>query len=164
MSVKQEQSGITISTESCFVLSKYSFPTTANKKTFAFQSPIAQEQSSHSQLTTKKQAIKRQQANPFHNLSSSSNRSLLTHRRHQVLRRLSRLHTHTLLTQQINKQGGRTVILAYTSGVDGLVLLVALHVVDVHVEKVGGVHWSAFGLGVELGGEDGAGFVDHAWD
>jgi hypothetical protein len=117
-----------------------------------------------SRPSTNKQklTIKRQHPNPFHNLSSSSNSSLLTHRCHQILHRLSRLHTNTLLAQQINKQGRRTVVLAYTSGVHGLVRLVALHVLDVHVEEVGGVHWTAFGFGVELGGEDGAGFVDHA--
>ena len=37
-----------------------------------------------------------------------------------------------------------------------------LDAVKVRVKEVGGVEGPAFGFGVELGGEDGAGFVDHA--
>jgi len=80
---------------------------------------------------------------------------------HQVLNWLCRLDTHSLLGQDINQKRARTIILP--SWVDSLVILVALDVLDVHVEEVGGVHWAAFGFGVELCGEYGAGLVDHAF-
>jgi hypothetical protein len=73
------------------------------------------------------------------------------------------VNAHTLLAQEVDEQGRGTVVLADASGVHGLVGLVALHVLDVHVEEVGGVHWAALGFGVELGGEDGARLVDHAF-
>jgi hypothetical protein len=95
------------------------------------------------------------------NSSSSSLRPLGLH---QILHRLRRLYTHTFLTQDINQERGRAIILACASRVHGLVILVTLYVLDVHVEEIGAVHWAAFGFGVELCGEDRAGFVDHAFE
>jgi hypothetical protein len=89
--------------------------------------------------------------------SSSSN---LSPRAHQVLSWLRRLDTHSLFRQNIDQKWARTVILP--SWVHSLVVLVALNILDIHVEEVSGVHWAAFGFGVELRGEYGAGFVDHA--
>jgi len=97
-------------------------------------------------------------ANQFQKSSSSGN-SLCTTSLNQILSWLSRLNTNTLLGQDIDEQGRWTVLFGR---IHGLVLLVALDVFDVHVKEVGGVHWSTFGFGMELGGEDGAGFVDHA--
>jgi len=79
----------------------------------------------------------------------------------QVLSWLSRLDTHTLLGEDITKEGVWTVVFG-DARVDGLALLVALDVLNIHVEEVGGVHWAAFSFRVELRGEDGAGLVDHA--
>ena len=95
---------------------------------------------------------------PNSHLRSSSN---LSPRTHQILRRLRRMDTHSLLRKNIDKEWARSII--FPSRVHSLVILVALDVLNVHVEEVGGVHWAAFGFGVELRGEDGAGFVDHAF-
>jgi hypothetical protein len=52
----------------------------------------------------------------------------------KVLSSLSRLDANSLLGQDVYEKRAGAVVLA--DGVHGLVLLVALHVLDVHVEEV----------------------------
>ena len=79
-----------------------------------------------------------------------------------------RLYSNPSLAQNINEQRIRSSLTNTCSSTradskHSLVLLVPLHVLDVHVEQVGGIHGSAFRFGMELGAEDGAGFVNQAW-
>jgi len=70
-------------------------------------------------------------------LRSSSNSTSCSYcRLRQILRRLGGMHTHPLLAQEIDKQ--RVRLIGTRAGwVHSLVLLVALYVLDVHVEEVG---------------------------
>lgn len=42
---------------------------------------------------------------------------------------------------------------------DRLALLVATDILQIHVEQVGGIHWTTFRLGMELSAEDGSGLM-----
>lgn len=76
-----------------------------------------------------------------------------------VLHTNGRLHTNTLLGQDVNQE---RVGAAVPLGMElGLVVLVAQHAVEVDVEEVRGVKRTSLGLGVELSAEDGARLVDH---
>jgi hypothetical protein len=69
----------------------------------------------------------------------------------------SRMHTNTLLSQQVDKKRAGLVV---PVGEAGLVVLVLLDVVHVLVEEVRGVERTSLGFGMELGAEDGTGVVD----
>lgn len=88
------------------------------------------------------------------NSSSSSGGS-------HVLHSNGRLNTHTLLGQQVDEQRAGAAV---TLGVEtSLAVLVLQHTVQVDIEEVGRVKGTALGLGVELGAEDRARLVDHAF-
>lgn len=73
-----------------------------------------------------------------------------------------RLHTNALLRQKVDQHRAGPAV---TLGVEGhLVVLVLLHAVQINVEEVRRVQRTSLSLRVELGAEDGARLVDHAWD
>lgn len=67
------------------------------------------------------------------------------------------LNTDTLSAEDVKHQLAGSVVL-----VDDLVALGELDALEVLLEEVRAVHGATLGLGVELGGEDGAGLVYHA--
>lgn len=78
-----------------------------------------------------------------------------------VLHTDGRLDADTLFGEKVDQERAGTAV---TLGVQtGLAVLVLLHTVQVDVEEVGRVEGTALGLGVELGAEDRARLVDHAW-
>lgn len=77
-----------------------------------------------------------------------------------ILHARSRLHTNTLLGQQVHQQRTRAAI---TLRVEGrLVVLVLLHAIQVDVEEVRRVERTSLSLRVELGAEDRARLVDQS--
>lgn len=68
----------------------------------------------------------------------------------------SGLNADTLSAHDVEHQRGRSVVLE-----NDLVALGELDVLEVLVEEVGAVHGTTLGLGVELGGEDRSGLVEH---
>lgn len=74
--------------------------------------------------------------------------------------RRSRVHTNTLLAEQINEKRAGLVV---PVGKGRLLVLVLLDILHVLVEKVGRVERAALGFRVELSTEDGARVVDEAF-
>ena len=114
-------------------------------------------------LPTHKISNKPKQRNPTLTplLSSSSSSDTLLRSPREVSHAHGRRDANPLVAEDVHHHGIGLVVALWLE--HGLVILVACHGLEVGFEEVGGVQGPAAGFGVELGGEDGAGFVDHSW-